>query len=336
MTLVGPAPSAPARARLAGLASRRRRLWAWALDALLLAGVTWWVAGDGVEAPLPTSVALPPFVLPEGRTAPGPWVALGLLLVLQGLTGQTPGKQLLDVAVVDATTRRPVGVVRVLLRQLAHLLDGILLLGYLRAALHRERRTFADSLARTLVVRGGAVVRRDGSPRTPEDERVTAAALVVVLLGIGLALPWATTSRTAAPTPLVCRTTDAAAGVVATATADAATTTSQWRLWVRRTTASTPTTVRWSWPEGALDGRAVGIHTTVHVPSDGLVDETSVSGGHEPPAWPGSPVQRDGAVVELHGTRPVADGWVLASTLKVDDRVVADCRLDARAGRRGA
>ncbi|GIG30198.1 RDD family protein [Cellulomonas marina] len=318
------------RPAIAGLDSRRRRLAARVLDAVLLAGVTWWVAGDGVQAPLPTSVVLPPFVLPAGPTAPGPWVALAVLLVLQGLTGQTPGKRLLDVAVVDDTTHRPVGVVRVLLRQLAHLLDGFLLLGYVRAAVNPERRTFADSLARTLVVRGGSVVRNRGPFAPVAARRVTVAALVVVVLGAGFTVPWSTTVRTSDATALACS--SAGGAVVGTAaTTDAATSLTQWRWWVRRTSPLAPTTVRWSWPDDAFDGRLVGVHTTVRDAAGALVGETTLGGDPAEFTWEGSPFAPGGAIVSLDRAGAPAGGWRLASTLKVDDEVVANCRLALRA-----
>jgi Mce-associated membrane protein len=118
----------------------------------------------------------------------GVWLTM---LVLQGLTGQTPGRRVMGVAVVRATSDglpldgRP-GVLRCVARWCAHLLDAVLLLGYLRPLWHRERRTFADSIAGTVVVR---------RPRWPEPgadrdvawrrtAAVTVGAFVLVAAGV--------------------------------------------------------------------------------------------------------------------------------------------------------
>lgn len=82
------------------------------------------------------------------------WLIAGLivLLVMQSLTGATPGKRIVGIVVVDDRALRPVGVWRTAVRWLAHLTDAILMIGYLRPLWHQERRTFADSLCATLVV----------------------------------------------------------------------------------------------------------------------------------------------------------------------------------------
>lgn len=176
-------------------ASWSRRVVAALLDGAVLGAVTWFTVGDGFASP----TLQPTFdlgVTPQATGEPWPtsywligaWLAM---LVLQGLTGQTPGRRVMGVAVVRATPEglpldeRP-GVVRSVGRWLAHLLDAILLIGYLRPLWNRERRTFADSLAGTVVVR---------RPRWPEpgadrdvawrrSVAVTVGAVVLVAVGV--------------------------------------------------------------------------------------------------------------------------------------------------------
>lgn len=74
--------------------------------------------------------------------------------VRQGRTGQSLGKRVLGIRLVDAATGRPVGVGRAVLRQVAHLLDTLpFLLGYLWPVWDEWRQTFADKVCSTLVVR---------------------------------------------------------------------------------------------------------------------------------------------------------------------------------------
>jgi uncharacterized RDD family membrane protein YckC len=72
---------------------------------------------------------------------------------LQGRTGQSLGKRLLGIRLVSRCNCRPVGFGRAVVRQFAHLLDGMpLLLGYLWPLWDEHRQTFADKLCGTLVV----------------------------------------------------------------------------------------------------------------------------------------------------------------------------------------
>lgn len=164
-------------------ASWRRRVVAALLDSAVLGAVAWLVAGDGITAPS---------LQPTFDSGPGddvlPWTSSAvlvfawlLMLVLQGLTGQTPGRRVVNITVVHAPVDGPVGgppgVLRSLVRWVAHLLDAILLIGYLRPLWHPEGRTFADGLLSTVVV------RRAPSPG-PRGRAVTAVAWVVVVAGI--------------------------------------------------------------------------------------------------------------------------------------------------------
>ncbi len=73
-------------------------------------------------------------------------VVFVVLLGMQAYTGSTPGKLVMSIAVLDSTTGRPLGLWRMTVRWFAHLLDAILLIGYLRPLWDPKRRTFADSL----------------------------------------------------------------------------------------------------------------------------------------------------------------------------------------------
>ena len=147
------------------LASWTRRVIAALLDGAILSGATWAVLGSDGSSPSLT----PTF---SAGAAAGiawftsPWL-VGLLvamLALQGWTGATPGKRVAGVAIVRASDGLPVGVLASGLRVVAHLLDAIFLIGYLRPLWNDRKQTFADSIVGTLAVqtrepRGAPVVR---------------------------------------------------------------------------------------------------------------------------------------------------------------------------------
>ncbi|MFI5933902.1 RDD family protein [Actinoplanes sp. NPDC051494] len=73
---------------------------------------------------------------------------------LAGRTGQSWGRKVLGVRLVDDRTGRPIGVGRAVLRDVAHLLDGALLcLGYLLPLVTAKRQTIGDKVSRTVVVK---------------------------------------------------------------------------------------------------------------------------------------------------------------------------------------
>ena len=177
--------STPVAPPVQDVASWGRRVVAALLDAAVLGAVAWLVGGDRIAAPSlqPTfDSGSDPDLLPW--TSSGAVVtAVVLMLVLQGLTGQTPGRRVVGIQVVRAPADGPVGgppgVLRSVVRCWAHLLDAILLIGYLRPLWHPEGRTFADGLLGTVVVHRRP--RADGRGRV-----VTVAAWIVVVLGIVL------------------------------------------------------------------------------------------------------------------------------------------------------
>ncbi|MGF0118593.1 RDD family protein [Promicromonospora sp. Marseille-Q5078] len=128
------------------------RVLATLLDSALIASVAFLATGHA-----PALAALPGVGqdadAPDAPTAA--WIA-GTLLVLgalQAYTGMTPGKRVAGIAVVDDRSGRPIGLPGTVLRWFAHVLDTILLIGYLRSAFRSDGRTFADSLLGTVAVR---------------------------------------------------------------------------------------------------------------------------------------------------------------------------------------
>lgn len=169
-------------------ASWGRRVVAALLDTAVLGGVAWYVGGGAYVPPSlqPTSGDVDSGAA-SWVTSPVLVSAFLLVLVLQGVTGQTPGRRVVGIAVVRAPSDGPVGgapgVLRSLGRWLAHVLDAILLIGYLRPLWHAERRTFADSIVGTAVVH-----RAPGTDPRARVATVVAWGLVVVGVGAGVSV----------------------------------------------------------------------------------------------------------------------------------------------------
>lgn len=158
-----------------------QRVLAAILDNAILAGVTWLALGAGFQHPTLTPgigangdggrIGDPLLLIPVGT--------LVILLVLQAVTGWTPGKLVVGIRVVREDRPGPAGLWTTLSRWVLHLLDAILLIGYLRPLWHEKRQTFADTIAHTVVLQA--------VPDLPRRPRITlhAAAVVTVVLGIG-------------------------------------------------------------------------------------------------------------------------------------------------------
>ena len=88
-------------------------------------------------------------------------IALGLVLVTGlyvralGRTGQTWGRRMVGVQVVDATTRKPLGIGRALGRSLfAWIVSGqFLSLGYLWMLWDKDKQTWHDKVVGSIVIR---------------------------------------------------------------------------------------------------------------------------------------------------------------------------------------
>ncbi|GAB7039879.1 MULTISPECIES: RDD family protein [Catenuloplanes] len=71
-----------------------------------------------------------------------------------GRTGQSWGRALTGIRLVSADTGQPIGPVRAAVRDLAHVLDDVILyLGYLLPLWTTKRQTLADKVMGTVVVR---------------------------------------------------------------------------------------------------------------------------------------------------------------------------------------
>jgi Mce-associated membrane protein len=162
-----------------------QRVIAAILDNAILAGVTWLALGAGFTQPTLT----PGFGTSGDAGRPDdplilvPVGAVAILLVLQALTGWTPGKLVVGIRVLREQSAAPAGLWTTLARWALHLLDAILLIGYLRPLWHQKRQTFADGIVRTVVVQA--------VPDLPRKQGIAvySAALVVVVLGLGYCLP---------------------------------------------------------------------------------------------------------------------------------------------------
>jgi uncharacterized RDD family membrane protein YckC len=90
-------------------------------------------------------------------------VGIGVLLMIgiqlwnrtfrMGRTGQSVGKKVMGIKLVEERTGRPMGAGMCFVRELAHFLDGIAYIGYLWPLWDTKRQTFADMVMSTVVVR---------------------------------------------------------------------------------------------------------------------------------------------------------------------------------------
>lgn len=105
--------------------------------------------GERLTLPWPSAWGLAAFVV-------GSLVSTGLNVwnrwIRQGRTGQSVGKQLMGLRVVGEASLAPQGVGATILRELCHVLDGYLYVGYLWPLWDARRRTFADMVMHTVVV----------------------------------------------------------------------------------------------------------------------------------------------------------------------------------------
>ena len=145
-------------------ASWTMRVVAALLDAAIAAGVAFLApAGIGTQFPFlgePASFTFTGATPPMTSRFHNPWVVTVVVvtLVMQAYLGNTPGKLLMGIAVVGESDARPLGLVRTVLRWLAHLVDGLFFIGYLRPLWNSRRKTFADRAV-------GSIVRATRRPR---------------------------------------------------------------------------------------------------------------------------------------------------------------------------
>lgn len=162
---------------VATYATWSRRVVAALLDSAILSGVAWLATGDGPVWSL--------VMWGESGVESSSWgvAALATLALLQAYTGSTPGKRVVGIRILRAGTGRPAGLLLTVGRELAHLLDAIFMVGYLRPLWHERRRTFADSVCDTDAVH----LPPPWSPvrgATPAQARTTWLALAACAVGV--------------------------------------------------------------------------------------------------------------------------------------------------------
>lgn len=145
---LGPDPAQPP------YASWGRRVFAYLLDAAVVSAVTFLAVGPvGVPSILP-GISVPSSDDPGVTVTDSGWLVATAIAfaLLQAYAGWTPGKRTVGIVVVRDETGRPAGLLATVLRWVAHVLDAILLIGFLRPLWNAQRKTFADSLLHTVVV----------------------------------------------------------------------------------------------------------------------------------------------------------------------------------------
>lgn len=107
-------------------------------------------------------------------------------VVVQGLTGRSLGKLVTGQRLVDARTGRAIGIGRAFLRQLAHAVDALpCYLGFFWPLFDEQRRSFADVLTKTVVVRGRGVEGVGARSRGVEVGSAMRAGTVGPTVGAG-------------------------------------------------------------------------------------------------------------------------------------------------------
>lgn len=138
-------------------ASWGKRVAAAVLDGAIGAGTTFLAFGDqAVTVPFIGAAFQPTAVpgVPTTSWTDSGWVvsAVLLMILMQAYLGVTPGKIVMGIAVVHERDARPIGLVQTTVRWLLHILDSILLIGYLRPLWNAQHQTFADSIMATFVL----------------------------------------------------------------------------------------------------------------------------------------------------------------------------------------
>jgi uncharacterized RDD family membrane protein YckC len=100
-----------------------------------------------------------------------PMVIIGSLLMLlpvlftiwnyyirQGRTGRTIGKGVVDIKLIGEASGAPIGAWMAFVRQLCHIADSILYIGYLWPLWDPKRQTFADKIMSTVVINDPAPI----------------------------------------------------------------------------------------------------------------------------------------------------------------------------------
>jgi Mce-associated membrane protein len=132
-----PPPTIPAAGVIWLYAPWRRRVFAFLLDGLIAL-----IAGIVFESAFRTTAAAPV----------GELIAVGLLQWMQSRTGATVGKAALGLRLIDLRDGNPPMFATCICRWLLHLLDAMFLIGFLAPIVTPRKQTFADMIAKTVVV----------------------------------------------------------------------------------------------------------------------------------------------------------------------------------------
>lgn len=242
------------------------------LDGAVLGALAWVVLGTDQAAPR----LWPGIGTPLAADVP-PWNSSGVLVgavaalaASQAWTGATPGKRAVGIVVVDAVTGRPVGLARTLLRQLAHVLDAFLYLGYLRAGLDVHGRTFADQLVGTRALTARRPPGWAPTARPPWVGRaLTAGAVVLVTLGVAGSVPVESSGGSARTLAQDCALVEGT-GVRAEVLRDVVWSRERrFGSWVRERTEPAPVVVRWIEVGTPAPARPTEVHVVAADPRDG-------------------------------------------------------------------
>jgi uncharacterized RDD family membrane protein YckC len=122
-----------------------QRVGAWLIDYMIIVVV--YLVGFAIVAATRSGALIFLFIL----------AALGVAIYnrwyLMGSTGQSWGKKALNIKLVSEATGEPIGPVMAFVRDIAHIVDGIICdIGYLFPLWDAKRQTLADKIMSTVVV----------------------------------------------------------------------------------------------------------------------------------------------------------------------------------------
>jgi uncharacterized RDD family membrane protein YckC len=72
--------------------------------------------------------------------------------IVAGKTGQSMGKRVMKISLISEETAQPIGALNAFLRDLVHILDGILWIGFLFPLWDVKKQTFSDKIMKTAVI----------------------------------------------------------------------------------------------------------------------------------------------------------------------------------------
>lgn len=74
-------------------------------------------------------------------------------IIIQGNSGQSIGKKQIGIMLISERTSQPLGPLMTSVRQIAHVLDWICLIGYLWPLWDEKKQTFADRIVKSIVIK---------------------------------------------------------------------------------------------------------------------------------------------------------------------------------------